>query len=139
MDEALQGLNRVSHIVDDCLVASETWEQHIEDVEALLERCREKNISLNPDKFCFGQETVTFAGIQMSQGGFTIDPNLLQAVRDFPTPMSKTDVRSFFGLVNQLSSHTDQLSHLLATLQPLLKKDNHFAWDGTHQQAFDKI
>ena len=46
-DKALYGLNGITKIVDDVLIASENFPQHMEDVKALLERCREKNITLN--------------------------------------------------------------------------------------------
>ena len=83
MDEALQGLNNVHHIVDDCLIASETWEQHVDDVNNFLQRCREKSISLNPNKFVFGQTCVTFAGLRLSKDGFSMDPKLFDAIRNF--------------------------------------------------------
>lgn len=68
-----------------------------------------------------------------------MDPELLRAIKEFLVPASKTDVRSFFGLVNHLSSQTDQLSTLLMPLQPLFKKDNVFVWDSNHQTAFDTV
>ena len=139
MDEALRDLPRVHHIVDDILIASSTWQQHVEDVNRLFQRLRECRITLNAGKFTFGQDSVTFAGLRLSRGGFSMDPELLQAIRSFPTPQSKTDVRSFFGLVNQLSQHTNRITALLSPLQPLLKKDNLFTWDETHQTAFETV
>ena len=139
MDEALRDLPRVHHIVDDILVASTSWQQHVEDVNRLFQRLRERRITLNADKFTFGQDSVTFAGLRLSRGGFSMDPELLRAIRNFPTPQSKTDVRSFFGLVNQLSQHTNRITALLSPLQPLLKKDNLFTWDETHRNAFETV
>lgn len=46
-DKALQGLRGIAKIVDDILIASETFESHMEDVQAFLKRCKESNITLN--------------------------------------------------------------------------------------------
>lgn len=139
MDQALEGLQRVYHIVDDCLIASPTWEEHVKDVQAFLQRCRDRAITLNRQKFTFAQSTITFAGLQISSHGYSIDPKLIEALQKFPTPVSKTDVRAFFGLVNQLSNLSNQISRLMAPLQPLLRKDTHFSWDENHQRAFEEV
>ena len=139
LDEAFIGLPRVFHVVDDCLIASDTWEQHLEDVSQFLRRCEEKNITLNPNKFVFAKKSVTFAGLQLTPDGHSIDPSLLRAVKDYPTPTNQTDVRSFFGLVNQVGNYTSQLSSLCKPLQPLLRKNCEFMWEESHQMAFDKI
>ena len=138
MDEALAGLERTEHIVDDCLVASKA-DEHEADVRRFLQRCQERGIALNRDKFVYASTEVTFAGLRLSRKGFSIDPGLLQAVREFPTPTDKTDVRSFFGLINQLGSFTDKIAELSQPLKPLLKGEYEFAWNEAHQEAFDQV
>ena len=54
----------------------------------------------------------------------------------FPTFLLQTELRSFFGLVNQLSASTSTISSLLAPLRPLLSTKNDFLWSPTHSQAF---
>ena len=138
MDQAFDDLKSVRHIVDDCLIASASWEEHVEDVRNFLQRCREHGISLNDRKITFGQKCVTFAGLQISSSGYSLDPQLIKALRCFPTPTNKSDIRSFFGLVNQLSSVSDQIARLLTPLQPLLRKDTVFRWDDEFQRAFEE-
>ena len=53
-----------------------------------------------------------------------------------PTPSSRTDLRSFFGLVNQLASSTNELATVLAPLRPLLSTRNDFTWTPIHEEAF---
>jgi len=55
---------------------------------------------------------------------------------DFPTPANHTDLRSFFGLANQLSSNTDTLSKLLFPMRALLSSKHDFLWTEEHSQAF---
>ena len=93
MDEALHGLPRV-HLVDDCLIVSQNKVQHEEVVRRFLHRnCGNQGIALNGTKFVYAQEKVTFAGLQLTRNGSTIDPQLLQAIRDFPTLTNRTDIK----------------------------------------------
>ena len=138
MDEALHGLPRIVHLVDDCLIVPQNKAQHEEDVRRFLHRCRDQGIALNGTKFVYAQEKVTFAGLQLTRNGSTIDPQLLQAIRDFPTPTNRTDIKSFFGLINQLSPFTDKIAEVSKPLRPLLKQSVQFQWDTSHQESFDQ-
>ena len=46
-DKALGGLDGITKIVNDVLIASESFERHAEDIRKLLQRCSESNITLN--------------------------------------------------------------------------------------------
>ena len=84
----------------------------------------------------FFQTEVTFAGFQLSSNGYQVDRSITDAISNFPAPTSRTELRSFFGLVNQLSASTSTISSLLAPLRPLLSTKNDFLWSPTHSQAF---
>ena len=56
----------------------------------------------------------------------------------FPTPANRTDLQSFFGLVNHLSFSTDAVAELLVPLHPLHSTKNEFLWSSEHDQAFTK-
>jgi len=138
MDQALQGLEGYRKIVDDIVIYDNTLEEHVTHVRQFLQRCRERNITLNAEKFIFGQERVTFAGLQLSAGGYSLDKKIVQAIQEFPVPASRTDLRSFVGLVNQLSSSSSAITAILEPLRPLLKTKNVFVWDTAHEEAFTK-
>ena len=61
-DQALKGINGITKIVDDVLIASETYERHKNDVLEFLKRCKEHNITLNRRKKMLGRSKVKFAG-----------------------------------------------------------------------------
>lgn len=87
--------------MDDIIIADDDLQQHRRNVRAFLLKCREQGVALNKDKFCFAQPEVTFAGFKVNQNGYTVDDDLLRAIRDFPEPKNRTDLRSSLGLVNQ--------------------------------------
>ena len=49
------------------------------------------------------------AGYSLSQDGYDVDKTLLKAVSEFTVPSNIIDLRSFFGLTNQLSVNTKKV------------------------------
>ena len=136
MYEAFQGLSSFHRIVDDIVIYDSDATQHAAHVREFLNRCAEKKITLNLDKCKLCESSVSFAGFQLSAAGYQVDRNIIDAISKFPTPTNRTDLRSFFGLVNQLSASTNTISMLLTPLRPLLSSKNDFKWSVTHDKAF---
>ena len=138
MDEAFREMQDFRKIVDDVIVFNSNQGEHVSHVRAFLQRCQERRISLNPDKFQFSQQKVSFAGYTVTPEGYTISSHITDAVSKFPTPSSRSDLRSFLGLTNQLSSSTNNLAETLAPLRPLLSSRNDFLWTADHETAFER-
>ena len=68
-----------------------------------------------------------------------MDPTITEAISRYPAPTSHTELRSFIGLVNQLSSSTNTVATLLAPFRPLLSTKNEFAWSPSHATAFKTV
>lgn len=105
-------------------------------VRQFLQRCMDHGISLNADKFVFAQTEVKFAGFVLSPEGYSTSPELVAAITDSRTPRNITEVQSFFGLVNQLSTFTDTITILLEPIQHLLSPKREFLWGPQHDDAF---
>ena len=116
MAEAFAGLSGFRCIVDDIIIYNSDATQHAAVVRTFLQRCADKQIALNIEKCHFFQSTVTFAGFQLSSNGYQVDKSINDTIASFPTPNNCTDLRSFFGLANQLSASTNTISSLLAPL-----------------------
>ena len=108
---------------------------HISQVQQFLQRCVDNNIALNVDKCQFFRTQVNFAGFQLSSSGYKIDPSIIETITKYPKPTGRSDLPSFIGLVNQLSTSTNILATLLDPLRPLLSTKNEFLWS-YHQEAF---
>ena len=136
MAETFTGLNGFRRIVDDIVIYDSDAATHTEHVCAFLKRCADKNIALNLAKCKFHQTKVTFAGFILSADGYQVDHTITDAISLFPTPTNRIDLRSFFGLVNQLSACTNSTATSLAPLRPLLSTKNDFLWSPVHDKAF---
>ena len=127
MDEAFVGLPGFRRVVNDVVIYDQDRAQYGSHVRQFLQRCTERNITLNLSKWKFAQTTVDFAGFILSPKGYQINPSITQAIAEFPTPANRTDLRSFIGLVNQLSACTPTTATLLAPLRPLLNTKHKYA------------
>ena len=64
-------------------------------------------------------------------------PKYLDAIREFPRPTNISEIRSWFGLVNQVS-HYGKLTDLMAPFKPLLSPKTRFHWDEVLEHAFQE-
>lgn len=67
--------------------------------------------------------------------GYSISSDITDAITNF---RSRTDLQSFMGLTNQLSTTTNKLAPTLTPLRPLLSSCNEFMWTPDHEIAFKK-
>ena len=139
MAEAFEGLTGFRRVVDDVIIYEKDISNHVSHVKKLLQRFQERRISINQDKWVFCETKVKFAGFQLSSDGYRIDTSIREALAQFPTPANCSDLRSFFGLVNQLSSSTDTVAQLLLPLRPLLSTKNDFLWSPVYDQSFARV
>ena len=73
-------------ILDDIIVMSKTFEQHLERLNLVLDRLRRANLKVKPSKSHFFQKRVEFLGNLVSSSGIFPDPEKLSAVAEWPVP-----------------------------------------------------
>ena len=74
----------------------------------------------------------------LTSEGYSISNDIVDAITNFPTPSSRTDLRSFIGLTNQFTTCTKELAPALVPLRPLLSTRNDFLWTPVHDIAFQQ-
>ncbi|XP_057368277.1 uncharacterized protein K02A2.6-like [Daphnia carinata] len=122
-------------VVEDVLVFSATWEEHVGLVRRLFKLAADHRIAINVKKIVFAQSSVLFGGYVVGENGFQSNPDLLKAIREFPKPTCVSEMRAFHGLCQQVGNFSDDLASLLRPLAPLLRKD--FLWEWTQQHEID--
>ncbi|XP_068227654.1 uncharacterized protein [Palaemon carinicauda] len=138
-DMALQGFQNCVKVIDDLLLYDEDYVTHLQRIHEVLTRCRKFGITLNKDKFVVAAPSVNFCGYTLSGDGISVDHQKVSAIKDFPTPASLTDLRSFMGLVNQLAEFTPDISVAAQPLRPLMSPKRTFVWTSDHDEAFQRI
>ena len=107
--------------IDDTLLWSNSLEESFFQACNWLDICGRNGITLNPEKFIFGQETVEFAGFEITAGSVRPCRKFLYAIIDFPQPRNITDIRSWFGLINQVSYAFRWLTKCFPSLTSLIQ------------------
>jgi len=122
--------------VDDTIYYDEDLEQHWWRIIKFLSTVGNAGIVLNPAKFQFAERMVDFAGYCVSESSITPLPKYIDAIRHFPKPSSITDIRSWFGLVNQVASYA-QLRDVMAPFRPYLSPKLKLEWTPELDDAFE--
>ena len=76
------------------------------------------------------------AGFRVTDTGIESLPKDLDAIREFPTPRSLADTRSWFGLVSQVAQY-EQLRVVMAPFKPFLSPKQPFAWTVELERSFE--
>ena len=138
-DEIIADIPRKSKIVDDTVLwdGISDIEEHWWRIIDYLQLMGTKGITLNPSKFQFSQRDIEFGGFSITSDEVKPLAKYLNAIRSFPTPKSITDIRSWFGLVNQVS-HYNRLIEIMEPFRPLLSPKMQFVWTEELDMAFEK-
>ena len=125
-------------IVDDTLQWSEDIKENFSDVCKMLSTCHNAGLIFNSDKFQFGQETVEFAGLDVTMEGVRPCNKFLDRIKAFPKPDTLSEARSFFGMINQVS-YSFAMSGVMEPFRHLLKPDTWaagFSWTTELEEGF---
>ena len=134
-DAILSDYQRHKRCVDDVLTFDTDLEEHWWRTIELLEVLGKNGIVVNPEKFQFSQRLVDFAGFHLTETTVEPLPKYLNAILNFPVPKSLTDIRSWFGLVNQVS-HYAQLRDVMEPFRKFLSPKTMFYWNQELQEKF---
>ena len=139
-DEALAGMSNVRKIVEDIVIYDkEPGKVHEERVREVIRRCGEAGITLGRKKCKYAQPTAEWCGYSLSKEGYTVTSSLVNALSEFPVPTSRTDVRSFLGMVQQFEAFTPEIAELSAPLRSLLSPKVQFLWTSHQQKSFEDL
>ncbi|KAJ0430223.1 putative nucleotidyltransferase, Ribonuclease H [Helianthus annuus] len=123
---------------DDILVYSRSWEDHLHHIRVVLQTLREHRLVAKLSKCVFGQTSIGYLGHVISHRGVAVDPEKIQAIRNWPTPTTVKDIRSFLGLAGYYRRFIKNFATIASPLTDLLKKDS-FLWSQSATDAFIQL
>ena len=136
VDELVSHIPNKTKCIDDTLLWADNLTESFSQAVDWLDLCGRHGITLNPDKFVFGSDTMEFTGFEITPDSVPCK-RYLDAIRNFPTPTNTTDIRSWFGLVNQVSCAFAMADRMLP-FGELLKPGIPFHWDDTLNSLFNE-
>ena len=112
--------------LDDILVYSKTYEEHIQHVHLILTALRDANLRIKVEKTEFHKKEVKFLGYIVSREGLKMDSKKIEAITSWPKPTTVKEVQSFLGFTNFYRQFIKDYSKIATLLTNLTKKDQVF-------------
>ena len=153
MERCVGDLNLKTCLVylDDVIVFSRTFEEHLERLQSVFSRLHEHGLKLKPSKCHLFRTSVKYLGHVISEDGVETDPDKITALKNWPTPTNHQEVRSFLGFAGYYRRFIAGYSkiakplHALTVGLPAKRKHMHhqkppkFSWTPECQKAFGTL
>jgi hypothetical protein len=124
---------------DDILIYSRNESEHIDHIRQVLHVLRDAKLYGNLDKCTFCKDKVIFLGYVVSAYAVEVDESKIATIKNWPTPLNVSQVRSFHGLAGFYRRFVKDFSTVVAPLNELTKKGVQFEWGAAQQNAFDEL
>ena len=138
MDRLTCDLKGVAVYLDDILVSGANAKEHLENLQALLQRLQEKGLRCKLEKCHFAQPSVEYLGHTLSRQGVSKGPKV-DAIVEMPPPTDISGVRSFLGATQFYAKFITNLSTMTEPLTRLTRKDTPWRWEAEQQAAFQRL
>jgi hypothetical protein len=129
----------VVHYIDDLLIHSKTFEEHVKHLHIVLSKLTRAGFTLNSKKCKFCCNEIKFLGHRIDKLGVSADPDRVEAILNYPVPRNSKQLRQFLGTCNFHSRFVVSYAEYTAPLLPLLRKDMKWEWTKEKQEAFLKL
>ena len=141
MEVALHGLHWAKCLIylDDCIVIGKDFDEHLSNLAEVFERFRTAGLKLKPSKCQLLKKQVTYLGHTISTEGILPDPVNTDKVREWSTPTSASEVRSFLGLASYYRRFIPSFSQIAAPLNHLTQKKVPFEWSESCESSFQHL
>ncbi|GKA43792.1 putative reverse transcriptase domain-containing protein [Tanacetum coccineum] len=84
--------------IDDILIYSKNKQEHEEHLKQILELLKKEELYAKFSKCEFWISKVLFLGHMIDSKGIYVDPAKIEAIKDWTSPKSPTEIRQFLGL-----------------------------------------
>ena len=140
MDEILGDLPRVYVYIDDILIASETIEQHLADLESVFKTLSANGMVVQRSKCVLGVPSLEFLGYQVNSTGIAPLPERVVAIRATTPPTSVKELQRFLGMVGYYRKFIPKAAtHLYHLFEALKGKPKTLAWTPQCLESFEAI
>ena len=135
LDEIVSDVPDKTKCIDDSLLWANDIEASFYQAVDYLDLLGKNGVTLNPEKVQFAQDHVTFAGFEITKESVKPCRRFFEAIEDFPTPRNIHDMRSWFGLINQVS-YAFPSAEVLQPFRHLLRPNTPFVWTKQLDETF---
>jgi transposase InsO family protein len=108
--------------MDDIIFGGTDFTDYLNNLEKILKRMQEHNLTINPDKCTFGVNSIEVVGHVLDSTGISFSEGKRNGVKEFPLPQNAKQLHSFLGLANYFRSHVRNYTESTSILYDKLSK-----------------
>lgn len=128
--------------LDDIIIATPTFELHLEILNKLYLRLKEANLTVNFQKCEFCRDSLKFLGFVVDKAGLRTDEEKVSAILNYPAPKNTTEIKRLIGLIGWYRRFIKDFSTVCSPITDLLhgrKKGQSISWTLEAENAFIEI
>ena len=125
--------------LDDIIVLGSNFDTALNNLRAVLLKLRQAKLSLKVSKCKLFQKQTVFLGHLISPDGISCDPEKVRAIKEWPQPRDKTEVKAFLGLIGYYRKLVPSFAEIAIPLTRLTRKSAKFEWGSEQETAFMKL
>lgn len=134
----LQDINLLAYL-DDLIVLSPTYSEHIRDLQQVFNRLRLFKLHLNRVKCTFSCSSVRYLGHVITSEGIQADPAKVTVIANWPPPKNVKQLCSFIQTCSWFRRFIRNFSDVCKPLSSLLKKKVPWSWGPAQMKAFERL
>lgn len=142
VDMLFSGEHGVFTYLDDIIIVTETFEEHIRLLELVHARLVEANLTINYDKCQFFRPSLKYLGFIVDVRGLHTDPDKVQAINDYPCPKTSTEVKRFVGMASWYRRFIKDFASISAPIHDVtagISKGKPIKWTEGADKAFQDL
>lgn len=131
----------VYHYVDDFVIMSPTFEQHVKTLTEVANRLKAHNLTISREKSCFCYKRLSFLGYVLTENGLEANQDRIAPILNYKRPENVRDVRRLVGLANWYRRFIPRAAEMLSPLSDLITKDSKqkVVWSNEAEQSFEAL
>ncbi|GJQ98242.1 putative reverse transcriptase domain-containing protein [Tanacetum coccineum] len=122
--------------IDDILIYSHNEKEHEEHLKTILELLKKEELYAKFSKYEFWINTVKFLGHVIDSSGIYVDPAKIEAVKNWASPTTPSEIRQFLGLAGYYRRFIEGFSKIAKPMTELTQKNQKFDWGEEQEEAF---
>lgn len=139
MSDIFRGVKCVCVYIDNVIINSKSFKQHIEDIKLVFSILHKYNLKLNRKKCVWAKPEIKILGHVISKDGIKMDSDKIKAIQDMKTPTKVLHIQQFLGLTGYYRHFIRNYAEIAAPLNNLVRKDVKWKWTSECEDAFNKL
>lgn len=134
-------LSGVQFFLDDILVHSNSWVEHLKSLKEVLKRLRDPGLKARPSRCTISMTKIDYLGHVVGQGCIWPVQDKVGKIKNALRPVTKKQLRSFLGLTGYYRKLIPYYATIASPLTNLTRKGqpNTLQWNDGHERAFSEL